>query len=161
MKILVIGAGLSGLTTATILARQGYEVTVMADKIAVDSASIVATAIWHVYLVDPDDKRILDWSSRTLEVLVQLAETEAKSGVELIEGVELYRNSEEALPPWFSIPPKFSMLPLQVFSLSDEGESNGCDKWYRVALAREHCEFLRAIDQINRATSRYVSNSKI
>lgn len=110
MKILVIGAGLSGLTTATILARQGYEVTVMADKISVGSASIVATAIWHVYLVDPDDKRILDWSSRTLEVLVQLAETEAKSGVELIEGVELYRNSEEALPPWFSIPPKFSML---------------------------------------------------
>jgi len=96
MKILVIGAGLSGLTTATTLAKQGYEVTVLAEKVGIDSASIVATAIWHVYLVDPDDQKILDWSSRTLEVLLHLAATEAESGVELIEGVELFRDSEEA-----------------------------------------------------------------
>jgi len=50
------------------------------------------------------------WSSRTLEVLVNLAATEVESGVELIDGVELFRNSEEALPPWFDVPPKFSML---------------------------------------------------
>jgi D-amino-acid oxidase len=113
MGILVIGAGLSGLTTATTLARQGYDVTVIAEKVGVDSASVIATAIWHVYLVDPDDKRILDWSSRTLEVLLHLAATDTKSGVELIEGVELFRNSEEALPTWFDIPPKFSMLTLE------------------------------------------------
>ena len=82
----------------------------MAEKIGVDSASVIATAIWHVYLVDPDDKKVLNWSSRTLEVLVHLAATEVESGIELIDGVELFRNSEEALPPWFDIPPKFSML---------------------------------------------------
>ena len=110
MRVLVIGAGLSGLTTATILARRGYDVTVLAEKVGVDSASVIATAIWHVYLVNPDDKKVLDWSSRTLEVLLHLAATEAKSGVELIEGVELFRDSEEVLPSWSNIPPKFSML---------------------------------------------------
>lgn len=113
MRILVIGAGLSGLTTATTLARQGYDVTVLAEKVGIDSASVIATAIWHVYLVDPGDKRILDWSSRTLEILLDLAATDTKSGVELVEGVELFRNSEEALPPWYNIPPKFSMLSLE------------------------------------------------
>jgi len=39
-----------------------------------------------------------------------LAATEVESGVELIDGVELFRNSEEELPRWSDIPPKFSIL---------------------------------------------------
>lgn len=56
---------------------------------------------------------------------------------------------------------KVHMVPLSVFFLTDENEPNRYDKWYRVALAREHSEFLRAIEQIDRATSRNVPNSKI
>ncbi|WP_371782559.1 FAD-dependent oxidoreductase [Streptosporangium subroseum] len=46
-KILVVGAGVSGLTTALCLAREGFRVTVIADKFAPDIVSVVAGALWE------------------------------------------------------------------------------------------------------------------
>lgn len=48
------------------------------------------------------------------------------------------------------------MVPLSVFCLAGKTDSDRYDNWYRLALAREHGEFLRAIDHIDRAISRYV-----
>jgi D-amino-acid oxidase len=46
-SVLVIGAGVSGLTTALCLARKGYAVTVIADRFAPRVTSIVAGALWE------------------------------------------------------------------------------------------------------------------
>ncbi len=45
--ILVIGAGVSGLTTAVCLRRRGFEVTVIAERFAPRVTSVVAGALWE------------------------------------------------------------------------------------------------------------------
>jgi len=45
--LLVIGAGVNGLTTALCLARRGFEVTVIADQFAPRVTSVVAGALWE------------------------------------------------------------------------------------------------------------------
>lgn len=44
---LVIGAGVSGWTTALILARRGWRVVVAADRFGIDTVSTVAGALWE------------------------------------------------------------------------------------------------------------------
>jgi D-amino-acid oxidase len=46
-RILVIGAGVSGLTTALCLRRRGFEVTVIAESFAPQVTSVVAGALWE------------------------------------------------------------------------------------------------------------------
>jgi D-amino-acid oxidase len=45
--VLVIGAGVSGLTSALCLARRGFAVTVVADRFAPHVTSVVAGALWE------------------------------------------------------------------------------------------------------------------
>ncbi|MEH2122219.1 FAD-dependent oxidoreductase [Nostoc sp.] len=47
VKILVIGAGVSGLTTAICLREVGFRVVIVADRFAPDLTSIVAGALWE------------------------------------------------------------------------------------------------------------------
>ncbi|MEH1945315.1 MAG: FAD-dependent oxidoreductase, partial [Nostoc sp.] len=46
-NILVIGAGVSGLTTAICLREAGFNVVIVADRFAPDLTSIVAGALWE------------------------------------------------------------------------------------------------------------------
>src|SRR5215213_3811663 len=46
-RVLVIGAGVSGLTCALSLARAGIEVEVVAEKFQSDLVSVVAGALWE------------------------------------------------------------------------------------------------------------------
>jgi D-amino-acid oxidase len=47
LNVLVIGAGVVGLTTALCARRAGHEVTVVADRFAPDITSVVAGALWE------------------------------------------------------------------------------------------------------------------
>jgi len=46
-RVLVVGAGISGLTTAHVLSEQKYEVVVLAEKDATQTPSAVAGALWE------------------------------------------------------------------------------------------------------------------
>ncbi len=46
-KVLVIGAGVSGLTTALCLSQKGFRVTVVAERFAPHIVSVVAGALWE------------------------------------------------------------------------------------------------------------------
>jgi D-amino-acid oxidase len=80
-KILVIGAGVSGLTTALCLAREGFEVTVVAEKFAPDITSVVAGALWEwppaVCGYHSDErslKRSKEWCQLSYNIFSELAE---------------------------------------------------------------------------------------
>jgi D-amino-acid oxidase len=45
--VLVIGAGVSGLTSGLVLRRQGFDVTIVADRFAPHITSVVAGALWE------------------------------------------------------------------------------------------------------------------
>ena len=108
-RVTVVGAGVTGLTTAIELSRD-WHVTVVAATPALLSTSGTATAIWHVYLVDPNDPTVLEWSRVSLEKFLEIARMSPDAGVTVVRGVELFRRGEKVVPTWRSIPPLFRMI---------------------------------------------------
>jgi D-amino-acid oxidase len=95
--VLVLGAGVIGLTTAVCLAEGGLAVTVQATEAPQDTTSAVAGAIWGPHLVEDSD-RATRWATGTLEELAGLA-GRAGTGVRLVSGVEA-GHGPAAPPPW-------------------------------------------------------------
>jgi glycine/D-amino acid oxidase-like deaminating enzyme len=107
-RIAVVGGGVVGLTSALVLSYD-HNVTVVADRVGVLSDSSKATAIWHVYLV-PETDEILLWAQRSLEKFYDLATHDSLAGIELVQGVELFRKGLPQVPTWSHIPKLFGML---------------------------------------------------
>jgi D-amino-acid oxidase len=95
--VLVVGAGVAGLTTAICLAEQGLAVLVRTDRPPVDTTSAVAGAIWGPHLVE-DSERTAGWRRETLAVLRGLA-TDPATGVRIASGIEATRGEPEPGPP--------------------------------------------------------------
>lgn len=91
----MIGAGVSGLTTAVCLAEAGYAVRVCAMGLPAETTSCAAGALWGPYLVD--DERVERWSDVTRHVLETLAWQ--PSGVRILSGVEAARTTVDP-PEW-------------------------------------------------------------
>jgi D-amino-acid oxidase len=70
--VLVIGAGVIGLTTAICLAEAGISVSVAAAEPPEKSTSVAAGALWGPHLVGMDD-RIGRWADVTLDRLTELS----------------------------------------------------------------------------------------
>jgi len=86
---IVIGAGVSGLSTAICLAETGVRTRIWTARMPRYTTSAAAGAMWGPYLVEPLD-RVAVWSQRTLATLRQLAKN-AETGVRLVAGVEASR----------------------------------------------------------------------
>jgi D-amino-acid oxidase len=96
-RVLVVGAGVIGLTTAVRLAEAGHRVDVVARDRPLETTSAVAAALWHPYLAGPRD-RVLAWAKRTYDVLTELADDPA-TGVVPRLGTEVLRARSEE--PWW------------------------------------------------------------
>jgi len=97
--VLVIGAGVSGLTTAVCLAEAGLDVVIRAERPPQQTTSAAAGALWGPHLVEVGG-RVTAWSLRTLAELSRLA-GEPAAGVAVVSGVEASRGP--AVPPgWAS-----------------------------------------------------------
>ncbi len=101
--VVVVGAGVAGLTTAVVLAEAGASVHVIAEQVP-GVTSLAAGAMWGPYLVEPKDK-VDQWGQRSLEVFRELAERPS-TGVRLTSGVEASRTAE-APPDWATALPGF------------------------------------------------------
>ncbi len=105
--MLVIGAGVAGLTVGVTLAEAGHHVDVLARDLPQETTSAVAAAIWYPYLAEPVE-RVLAWSRHSKMVFEQLADTPA-TGVVLRRGTELLR-SRSSDPWWIEAVPDLSRL---------------------------------------------------
>ncbi len=104
--ILVVGAGVTGLTTAVCLAEAGYHVTTWTAEPPERTTSAAAGAMWGPYLTEPRDL-IRRFSLKSLEVFTSLA-SDPIAGVALVRGIEAGR--EPADPPdWADLLPDFSL----------------------------------------------------
>ncbi|MDQ0733492.1 FAD-dependent oxidoreductase [Arthrobacter sp. B1I2] len=90
-KVTVIGGGVTGLTTAIRLREAGHEVTVAAKDYLAGTTSWVATAIWHLFWVEVDE-RVERWSVTALDELIRLSRIE-ETGVTLVRGIECVRET--------------------------------------------------------------------
>jgi glycine/D-amino acid oxidase-like deaminating enzyme len=100
LDALVVGAGVSGLTTAVCLAEAGRRVRIWAAGTDDKTTSYAAGATWSPYLVESSD-RVRAWSFETLQVLRELA-ADPDTGIVLMAGVEAAREPVEP-PEWVSI----------------------------------------------------------
>lgn len=97
MRVIVVGAGVIGLSCAVRLAEAGYEVAVLARDLPLETTSAVAAALWHPYLSSPQD-RVAAWSRASYDEFVKLAGSEPS--VRLRHGQEFL--TEPAPDPWWA-----------------------------------------------------------
>ena len=97
VEVLVVGAGVSGLTTAVCLAESGLRVKLLAAGTGSATTSFAAGATWSPYLVEWTE-RARAWSFETLNTLRELAAA-PDTGIRLVTGVEASPQPVEP-PDW-------------------------------------------------------------
>ncbi|CAM3791204.1 FAD-dependent oxidoreductase [Nocardioides zeicaulis] len=96
-RVIVVGAGVVGLTCAVRLLEAGHRVDVVARDLPLETTSAVAAALWYPYRAAPRE-RVTTWGATTYEVLAGLA-GDPRTGVRVLTGTELLR--EHAPDPWW------------------------------------------------------------
>ena len=97
MRAIVIGCGVSGLSTGIRLIETGYDVEIWTRDVPPHTTSNIAAAIWDPYKVSPME-RVTVWGQRSLDVFYELAE-DPESGVVIREAVEVY--GKPVQEPWW------------------------------------------------------------
>ena len=97
MQVIVIGCGVSGLSSGIRLLEAGHSVSIWARELPPNTTSNIAAAIWHPYKAFPLD-RVIAWGQRSFEVFSDLADVPG-TGVSFVEALELFRE-EVPDPDW-------------------------------------------------------------
>lgn len=129
-QVLVVGAGVVGLTCAVRLLEAGHRVDVLARDLPLESTSAVAAALWYPFLALPQDK-VTAWSARSYQMFAELASDE-KSGVSMLPGTEVHRRV--TADPWWS-----AAVP----GLSRERVFGWADAWSFAAPVIDMPDYLR------------------
>jgi D-amino-acid oxidase len=108
VRVIVVGAGVIGLSSALRLAEQGHDVAVLARDLPPETTSAVAAALWHPYRAFPRDA-VTRWSASTYTELSRLAGEEAGCGVAVRWGTELVRGPVTT-PWWHDAVPRLDPL---------------------------------------------------
>jgi D-amino-acid oxidase len=96
-EIVVVGAGVIGLTTALTLQERAHRVRVVAAATGPAITSSVAGAIWFPFFAEPRD-RVSKWADIARAWLTRLASSEPRAGVDVLRMLELDDASEV---PWW------------------------------------------------------------
>jgi D-amino-acid oxidase len=97
-RVVIVGAGVSGLTCGVVFAERGYQTAIFAKEIGHQTTSGVAAALWFPYDVEPADK-VIRWALETRRTLLELARN-SDSGVSMIELRQFSRTGQIPIPDW-------------------------------------------------------------
>ena len=106
-RVIVVGAGVVGLSCAVRLLEQGHRVDVLARDLPLETTSSVAAAIWYPYLAYPIE-RVTAWSRTSYRQFEALAGAD-DTGVVMREGTELHRSRRDD-PWWMSAVPALTRV---------------------------------------------------
>jgi D-amino-acid oxidase len=106
-RVIVIGAGVVGLSCALRLRQAGHRVDVLARDLPLETTSAVAAAIWYPYRAFPYE-RVTAWSAASYRELERLAE-DPDTGVRMVPGTELHRRATSD-PWWVSAVPTLTRV---------------------------------------------------
>lgn len=97
--VVVVGAGISGLTAAVTLQRAGHRVAVVTADLPSRTVSMLAAAVWFPTAVGPRD-RVVAWGRRSRAEFERLAAEEPAAGVVMRETLHLFH--EDPDEPWWA-----------------------------------------------------------
>lgn len=97
-EAIVVGCGVSGLTSAVRLLEAGFKVRIVTRERTPNTTSDVAAAVWYPFRCGPFDRALL-WSRRSYLALRQLAR-DATTGVTMVSGIDLLPIDDGGYPWW-------------------------------------------------------------
>lgn len=136
-RVIVVGAGVSGLSCAVRLLEAGHRVDVVARDLPLETTSAVAAAIWYPYRALPQD-RVTAWSRTTYDALARLAEQDG-TGVRMLPGTEVHATAQ-ADPWWLPAVPGLERTGLE---RTDRVPSGWAAGWTFTAPVVEMPTYLR------------------
>jgi D-amino-acid oxidase len=98
MRVVVVGGGVSGLSSARLLLRAGHDVTVVTGDPLRRTTSHLAAAVWFPTAAGPPEA-VARWGAVTFGVLKAEA-ANGVPGVTMRETLVLYRDATRADPPY-------------------------------------------------------------
>ncbi len=126
--IVIAGAGISGMSTAYILQKKGYAVTVYARAFSPEITSNKAAAFWFPYHIR-NDKRGIEWCNTSYRYYTEFAAMPA-TGISMHQLMKVLRTGvEEEEPVWKEFMPQGSIK-----ELAKEDLPGGMHKVYDVTV---------------------------
>lgn len=98
-QILILGAGVSGLSTGILLLKRGFNVTIWAKDLPPNTTSNKAAAVWYPYLCNPKDKAT-PWAKFTLEYFKKEIISDPRSGCIMRKVIEIFDKKQP--DPWWA-----------------------------------------------------------
>ena len=96
-RVVVVGAGVVGLSCAVRLLEAGHRVDMVARDLPLETTSAVAAALWYPYRAYPFE-RVTAWSRASYAAFETLSH-DGDTGVRMLPGTELHRAS--TADPWW------------------------------------------------------------
>ena len=104
---LVVGGGVSGLSTGIRLLEDGWCVDIWSSKFSPNTTSDIAAALWYPFLSAPVEKTNL-WGSNTYDVLKEFS-TNPDTGISMTQTYEYFREVQPN-PSWKDAVDNFERL---------------------------------------------------
>jgi D-amino-acid oxidase len=124
-SIAIMGAGISGMSTAFLLLSNNYRITIYAKAFTPNITSNRAAAFWFPYHIR-NDRRGIRWCQTSYEYYEKLA-AQKETGISICQLIKVLRNGvEEEEPVWVDFMPKGSYRVMQSSELM-QGIAKGYD----------------------------------